>query len=83
MPDRARPSNLVADSHYRQIVQSAVDYAVVSCDLQGYVTSWNEGARRVLGWTEAEMLGQSANRFFTPEDVAAGVPEAEMAKAQA
>jgi PAS domain S-box-containing protein len=82
MPDRARPSTLVADSHYRQIVQSAVDYAVVSCDLQGYVTSWNEGARRVLGWTEAEMLGQSVHRFFTPEDVAAGVPAAEMATAR-
>jgi PAS domain S-box-containing protein len=82
MPDRARPPNLVADSHYRQIVQSAVDYAVVSCDLQGYVTSWNEGARRVLGWTEVEMLGQSVHRFFTPEDVASGIPETEMATAR-
>src|SRR6478735_3457234 len=82
MPDRARPSPPVADSHYRQIVQSAVDYAVVSCDLQGYVTTWNEGARRVLGWTEAEMLGQSVHRFFTPEDVAAGVPAAEMVTAR-
>ena len=45
----------VTESHYRQIVQSAVDYAIVSCDLEGRVTSWNEGARRVLGWTEDEV----------------------------
>jgi PAS domain S-box-containing protein len=82
MPDRVRPPSPVADSLYRQIVQSAVDYAVVSCDLQGYVTTWNEGAQRVLGWTETEMRGQRVHRFFTPEDVAAGVPAAEMAAAQ-
>ena len=52
------------DSHYRQIVESAVDYAIVGCDLRARVTSWNEGARRVMGWTEAEMLGQSLHTFF-------------------
>ena len=82
MSRRVLHPTLVPDSHYRQIVQSAVDYAVVSCDLQGYVTSWNEGARRVLGWSEAEMLGQRVHRFFAPEDVAAGIPEGEMAAAQ-
>ena len=70
------------DSHYRQIVESAVDYAIVGCDLRARVTSWNEGARRVMGWTEAEMLGQSLHTFFTPEAVAAGAVEQEMATAQ-
>jgi PAS domain S-box-containing protein len=72
----------VTEGHYRQIVQSAVDYAIVSCDLQARVTSWNEGARRVLGWTEAEMFGQPVARFFTPEDVAQGAVEAEMETAR-
>ena len=52
----------------RQILDSAVDYAIIAFDLNGRVTRWNEGARRVLGWTEAEMLGQDGSRFFTPED---------------
>ncbi len=30
---------------------------------------------RVLGWTEAEWLGQPTRVAFTPEDAAAGVPE--------
>src|SRR4051812_19694223 len=68
----------VSESHYRQIVQSAVDYAIVSCDLQGRVTSWNEGAHRVLGWSEPEMLGEHVHRYFTPEDAAAGAAEREM-----
>jgi PAS domain S-box-containing protein len=78
MTDRTSSSPQVTESHYRQIVQSAVDYAIVSFDLQCRVTSWNEGARRVLGWSEAEMRSQPVQRFFTPEDVATGVVEQEM-----
>jgi PAS domain S-box-containing protein len=32
----------------------------------------------VLGWTDAEMIGQSAEVIFTPEDRTQGRPEAEM-----
>nr|WP_321986184.1 PAS domain S-box protein [uncultured Lichenicoccus sp.] len=65
----------------RRILDSAIDYAIISFDLTGRVTSWNDGARRILGWTEAEMLGTSAERLFTPEDVAADVPATEMGNA--
>jgi PAS domain S-box-containing protein len=73
----------VAEGHYRQIVESAVDYAIVGADLQGRILSWNEGARRVLGWTEEEMRGQTVHHFFTPEDVASGAVEREMEDARA
>lgn len=63
------------------IVQSAIDYAIISMDLDGLVTSWNEGARRILGWTEAEMIGRPATAFFTREDREAGVPQSEMTSA--
>jgi len=63
---------------YRQILNSAADYAIIAKDLEGRIASWNEGARRVLGWTEEEMLGHSAARYFVPEDVAAGQIEKEM-----
>ena len=62
----------------RAILESSTDYAIISTDLEGRVTSWNEGAVRVLGWPEAEVFGRSAHMIFTPEDVAAGVPEQEM-----
>ena len=82
MPDRTRSASSVSEDPYRQIVQSAVDFAVVSYDLNGDVTSWNEGARRVLGWSEQEMLGQPVRRLFTPEDLDQGVLEQEMATAE-
>ena len=69
------------ETRNRQILDSAVDYAIIATDRAGLVTRWNEGASRILGWSEAEMLGQSAHRFFTPEDVAQGRVETEMTEA--
>jgi PAS domain S-box-containing protein len=87
MPDRS-PSQShsqppsAADRQYRQIVESAVEYAILALDQQGRITTWNEGARRLLGWSEAEMVGQPVHRLFTPEDRAAGAVEREMAAAR-
>ena len=67
-----------SEARHRQILDSAVDYAIVATDRQGLVTRWNSGAERTLGWTEAEMLGQPVDRFFTPEDRVAARPAAEM-----
>lgn len=66
------------DGRFRLLLDSAVDYAIVATNLDGLVTLWNEGARRILGWTEEEMLGQRAAAYFTLEDRQAGVPQAEM-----
>jgi PAS domain S-box-containing protein len=48
------------------IVDSADD-AIVSKDLNGIVNSWNEGARRMFGYTSDEMVGQSILRLIPDE----------------
>ena len=45
------------------------------------MTSWNEGARRILGYEEAEILGEHFSAFFTPEDRQDGRPERELRRA--
>ena len=57
----------IAVSQWRQIVDSAIDTAIISTDLQGKVKSWNVGAERILGWGEAEMLGATLDRIFPTE----------------
>ena len=69
------------DRRNTAILESALDYAIVSLDLHGMVTSWSPGAERILGWDETEMRGKPAHVFFTEADVAAGIPEQEMASA--
>jgi PAS domain S-box-containing protein len=57
----------ITAAHWRQIVNGATDTAIISTDEQGRVTGWNSGASRILGWSEAEMIGQSLSRIF-PDD---------------
>ncbi|WP_406701251.1 PAS domain S-box protein [Singulisphaera sp. Ch08] len=35
----------------------------------GVITSWNIGAKRMLGYTEAEILGKNFQVIFKPEDI--------------
>ena len=52
----------------RWIIDSATEFAIIATDRNGHVTTWNEGARLILGWDEGDMLGQTVDRIFTPED---------------
>ena len=56
----------------RLILGSAVDYAIITLDGDGRVTSWNAGAERILGYSEAEILGRSGEVVFTADDRAQG-----------
>jgi PAS domain S-box-containing protein len=69
------------EQRLQAIMDSASEYAIVTMDGEGRITSWNSGAERVLGYSEEEAVGQSGEIFFTPEDRAAGVPVIEMTRA--
>lgn len=59
------------------------DFAIFTIDPGGIVTSWNVGAERLLGFDHADMLHRDGDVIFTPEDRAAGAPQAERATARA
>lgn len=65
------------DELFELIIESASDFAIYTVDQSGRTTSWNTGAERLFGFTEAEMLGNDGDVIFTPEDRAAGIPAAE------
>ena len=66
------------ETRLQLILDSAKDYAIITLDTSGGVTSWNAGAERLLGYAEAEIVGYDGRIIFTPEDSAAGKPELEM-----
>ncbi|MFL5284841.1 MAG: ATP-binding protein [Rhodopila sp.] len=67
-----------AHERYRMIVESAIDYAIFTCGLDGRISSWNSGAEAILGYRPEEIIDEPCARIFMAEDIAAGVPEAEM-----
>ncbi len=69
------------DDGYRLLVQGVRDYGIFMLDPDGVITSWNAGAQQIKGYREEEILGKHFSVFYPPEDIAAGKPATELAKA--
>jgi PAS domain S-box-containing protein len=69
-----RPAGL-QDRTFRLLVEAVQDYGIYMLDPYGRVVSWNEGAERIKGYEEGEVLGRSFEIFHTAEDRAAGRPQ--------
>jgi PAS domain S-box-containing protein len=67
---------------YRLLVDSVRDYAIFALDPAGHILSWNEGARRLKGYTPEEIVGRHFSAFYPPEDLAADKPARELAEAE-
>jgi len=61
-----------SEERFRCLVENVKDYAIYMLDPEGRVISWNQGAERINGYQEDEILGESVSRFYLPEDVQAG-----------
>ncbi len=72
---------LQSEELFRLLVDGITDYAIYMLDPAGKVVSWNTGAQRLKGYSAEEVLGQDVSIFFLPEDIAAGLPRAELARA--
>jgi PAS domain S-box-containing protein len=59
-----------ARERLRRIVEGATGMAIIETDRQGRITLFNPGAEAILGYTEAEVLGQQAEMFHSPTEIA-------------
>ncbi|TGD70839.1 MEKHLA domain-containing protein [Mangrovimicrobium sediminis] len=55
-----------AESRFAALVENSDD-AIISKTLDGVVTSWNQGAQRIFGYSAEEMIGQPMLRLFPQE----------------
>ncbi|HEX8545020.1 MAG TPA: PAS domain S-box protein, partial [Pseudomonas sp.] len=62
------------NDRYRLLVDAVVDYAIYMLDINGIIRSWNSGARRIKQYEQSEVLGEHFSLFYTPDDLAAGLP---------
>jgi PAS domain S-box-containing protein len=75
---RAREARQISERDYRLMVEHVRDYAIFLLDPAGRVASWNDGAERLLGYADREILGSPFEVLFPPEAVAEGGPRWEM-----
>jgi PAS domain S-box-containing protein len=61
-----RRQTLAAQALMASIVESSTD-AIITCSLDGRITSWNEGAERMLGHSARQALGQALPSLLVPD----------------
>jgi PAS domain S-box-containing protein len=63
-----------SEERFRLLVDSMEDYAIYMLDPEGRVTSWNNGAERIVGYQQPEIIGAHFERFYTLEEQQQGLP---------
>ncbi len=70
-----------SEQQLRLVMDNVQDYAILTADPKGIVTSWNPGALRTFQYSPDEIIGRNAEVLFTPEDRAAGEHDKELEEA--
>ena len=71
-----------SEQRLRHLVDAVKDYAIYMLDPDGVVTSWNEGAHRLKGYRDSEIIGRHFSVFYTPTDAGRGLPVKLLRKAR-
>jgi len=77
-PRRTRQILRESEERFRLLVEGVKDYAIFMLDDEGYMITWNEGARRIKGYEAKEIIGEHFSIFFTDEDVERSHPDEEL-----
>lgn len=64
-----------SDETYHLLVETIQDYAIFMLDVNGYILTWNNGARRVKRYEASEIIGKHFSVFYLPEDLQQRKPE--------
>ena len=53
---------------YAAYIVDSADDAIVCCDREGRITTWNPAAERMLGYTKVDIIGRDISVLFPPEN---------------
>lgn len=83
LTERRRQEEALRESEQgpRTLVEGTKDHAMCLISLDGRVRTWNSGAERLLGYSEAQALGKEYAAFFAADDAASGKATATVPKA--
>ncbi len=70
-----------SEERYRLLIDGVADYAIFMLDSEGYVSTWNEGARRIKGYEPEDIIGRHFSIFYPLEALERGFPAYELQEA--
>jgi PAS domain S-box-containing protein len=76
--DQERDQAFKAAETFRLMVATVKDYAIFMLDPEGRVMTWNEGAQRIKGYSESEIIGKHFSIFYSDEANARKHPQEEL-----
>ncbi|SDV51591.1 hybrid sensor histidine kinase/response regulator [Chitinasiproducens palmae] len=70
------------ETHFRQLIDALKDYAVLSLDPSGAISTWNTAAKRLLGYEAQEIVGRRPDIFLSASEREDGLFDAELEQAR-
>lgn len=55
------------EARYRDIIEHSAD-AIITIDNSNRITTWNQGAKEIFGWSKEEMIGEPIGKII-PDDL--------------
>ncbi|MDM0010570.1 CheR family methyltransferase [Variovorax sp. J22G73] len=71
----------LSEERLRDAIAASSDFCVISTDMEGAITTWNEGAEQIFGYSKSEVLGRLVDLLYTEQDRVGEVPARERAEA--
>lgn len=67
-----------SEERYRSLIEQVADYGIFLLDEKGRIVSWNEGAKKLNGYSADEVIGKYFSIFYPEEDIRNGKPPMEL-----
>jgi PAS domain S-box-containing protein len=76
LTERREQENRLKESEerFRLLVEGVSEYAIFMLDRAGFVSSWNSGAQRIMGYNAAEIIGKHSAHLYPAEDIRENKP---------
>jgi PAS domain S-box-containing protein len=74
MPKPELMQNNFDEKLLQLLISRVEDYAIYMLDPNGYILSWNRGAKNIKGYPDEEVLGRHISMFYTEQDRRENVP---------
>ncbi|MDJ0556313.1 MAG: PAS domain S-box protein [Microcoleaceae cyanobacterium MO_207.B10] len=60
------------------ILEYVIDYGIFMLDHKGYIFTWNQGAKKISGYAESDIIGKHFSYLFSPASIEKKQPQKDL-----